>query len=68
MKDIMSVVVKCVNDIRAAALKSREFRQLLNEVDEQYQKFLLPSEVRLLSRGKELARFLAVKGTMCIIS
>ena len=34
MKDVMSVVVKCVNDIRAAALKRREFRELLNEVDE----------------------------------
>ena len=61
MKDIMSVVVKCVNDIRAAALKRREFRQLLNEVDEVYGKLLLHTEVRWLSRGKVLARFLTVK-------
>ena len=61
MKDVMSVVVKCVNDIRAAALKRREFRQLLNEVDEQYGELLLHTEVRWLSRGKVLARFLAVK-------
>ena len=39
MKDVMLVVVKCVNDIRAAALK-REFCQLLNEVDEQFIKFI----------------------------
>ena len=37
MKDVMSVIVKCVNNIRAAALKRREFLQLLNEVDEQYE-------------------------------
>ena len=55
----MSVVVKCVNDIQAAALK-REFRQLLNEVDEQFGE-LLHTEVRWLSRGKVLARFLAGK-------
>ena len=60
MKDVMSVVLKCVNDIRAAALK-REFRQLLNGVDEQYGELLLHTEVRWLFRGKVLARFLAVK-------
>ena len=60
MKDVMSVVVKCVNHIRAAALK-KEFCQLLNEVDEQYGELLLHTEVRWLSRGKVLARFLAVK-------
>ena len=61
MKNVMAVVVKCVNDIRAAALKRREFRQLLNEVDEQYGELLLHIEVRWLSRGKVLARFLDVK-------
>ena len=64
MKNVMAVVVKCVNDIRAAALKRREFRQLLNEVDEQYGE-LLHTEVRWLSRGKVLARFLDVKEHMC---
>ena len=61
MKDVMSVVVKCVNNIRAAALKRREFRQLLNEVDEQYRELLFHTDMRWLSRGKVLARFLAVK-------
>ena len=54
MKDVMLVVVKCVNDIRAAALKRREFRQLLNGVDEQYGELLLHTEVRWLFRGKVL--------------
>ena len=54
-------VVKCMNYIRAAALKRREFCQLLNDVDEQYGELLLHTEVRWLSRGKVLARFLAVK-------
>ena len=60
MKDVMSVVVKCVNDIRAAALKRREFCQLLNEVDKPYGELLLHTEMRWLSREKVLARFLAV--------
>ena len=51
MKSVMSVV-KCVNDIRAAALKRREFRQLLNEVDEQYGELFLHTEVHWFSRGK----------------
>ena len=50
-----------MNDIRAAALKKREFRQLLNGVDKQYGEFLLHTEVSWLLRGKVLARFLAVK-------
>ena len=50
-----------MNDIRAAALKRREFRQLLNEVDEQYGELLLHTEVRWISRGKVLARFFPVK-------
>ena len=41
-----------MNDIRAAALKRREFRQLLSEVDEQYEELLLYTEVRWLSREK----------------
>ena len=60
----MSVVMKCVNDIRAAALKRREFCRLLNEVDEQYGELLLHIEVRWLSWGKVLARFLTVKDHM----
>ena len=61
MKDVMSVVVKCVNNIRAAALKRTEFCRLLNNVDEQYGELLFHTEVRWLSRGKVLARFLAIK-------
>ena len=33
MKNVMFVVVKCVNDIPAAALKRKEFCALMNEVD-----------------------------------
>ena len=57
----MSVVVKCVTDIRAAALKRREFRQLLNGVDNQNEELLLHTLVSWLLREKVLVRFLAVK-------
>ena len=61
MKNVMSMIMKWVNNIRATALKRREFRRLLNEVDEQYVELLLHTEVRWLSRWKVLAWFLAVK-------
>ena len=60
MKNVTSVIVKCVNDIRAEALKKREFRQLLNGVKKQYGE-LFHTDVSWLSGGKVLARFLAVK-------
>ena len=61
IKNVMPLVVKCVNDIRAPALKRREFRQLLFGVDKQNGELLLLTEVSWLLRGKVLARFLAVK-------
>ena len=61
IKNVMSVVVKCVNDLRAAALKRREFRQLLYGVDKQNGELLLHTEMSWLLREKALARFLAIK-------
>ena len=57
MKNVLSVVMKCVNDIRAEALEKREFRHLLSGVDKQYGELLIHTEVSWLFWGK--ARFLA---------
>ena len=57
----MSVVVKCVNVIRTAALKRREFRQLLNGVGIQYGE-LLHTEVSWLLRDKSTSPIIRRQG------
>ncbi|XP_072392541.1 general transcription factor II-I repeat domain-containing protein 2B-like [Diabrotica undecimpunctata] len=57
LNNVMKLVVKMVNKIRAQALQRRLFRTLADEVDCQYGDLLLHSEVRWLSRGRVLKRF-----------
>lgn len=54
---VMKVVVEIVNFIRARALNHRQFRQLLEDVDAEYDDLVLHTDVRWLSRGKVLERF-----------
>ena len=53
----VSVVIKVVNLISSQALHKREFSILLNQVDSSYDGLLLYNNVRWLSRGKTLERF-----------
>lgn len=57
---VMKIVVKIVNSIRAAAMQHRLFRQLLQDEDAEYEDLILHTEVRWLSRGKVLVRFLTL--------
>ena len=58
----MSVVVSVVNYLRAFALKHRTFRAFLEEVDAKYQdQVVYHTEVKWLSRGRVLQRFVALK-------
>lgn len=54
---VMTLVVKLVNSIRAKALQHRLFKALLDELDAAYGDLLLHADVRWLSRGKVLQRF-----------
>ncbi len=56
-EQVMKVVVKIINSIRARPLQHRLFKALLDEVSAQYGDLLLYTEVRWLSRGKVLQRF-----------
>ena len=57
----MSVVVKIVNVIVArSSLIHRQFKDFLIEVEAEYGDFLLYAEVRWLSRGKVLNRFVTL--------
>lgn len=58
MSHVMNVVVKIVNSIRAKALQHRLFKSLLDELDSAYGDLILHADVRWLSRGKVLQRFL----------
>lgn len=57
---VMKTVLKIVNSIRAASMQHRLFRQLLQDEDAEYADLLLHTEVRWLSRGKVLVRFLSL--------
>ena len=57
LNNVMKLVVKIVNKIRAQALQRRLFKTLVDEIDCQYGELLLHSEVRWLSRGRVLKRF-----------
>ncbi|KAL2097960.1 hypothetical protein ACEWY4_007167 [Coilia grayii] len=54
---VMTLVVKVVNSIRAKALQHRLFKALLDELESAYGDLILHADVRWLSRGKVLQRF-----------
>ena len=49
------------NYLRARALKHRTFRAFLEEVDAEYKDLVYHTEMRWLSRGRVLRRFVALK-------
>ncbi|XP_064100875.1 general transcription factor II-I repeat domain-containing protein 2-like [Macrobrachium nipponense] len=57
-EDIMNVVVSTVNFIRRHGLNQRQFQTFLSEIDSEYGDVLHHTEVRWLSKGKVLRRFL----------
>uniref|UniRef100_A0A803K7I5 DUF4371 domain-containing protein n=1 Tax=Xenopus tropicalis TaxID=8364 RepID=A0A803K7I5_XENTR len=59
--NVMSVVVKCVNQIRSRGLTHRRFRAFLEEMGLEYGDVLYFTEVRWLSRGNVLKRFFELR-------
>ncbi|KAM4694271.1 general transcription factor II-I repeat domain-containing protein 2A-like [Discoglossus pictus] len=59
LEDILKDVTKMVNFIMARALNFRQFQALLDEVHAQYNTLLMYNNVRWLSRGRVLERFVA---------
>ncbi|XP_073681619.1 general transcription factor II-I repeat domain-containing protein 2A-like [Garra rufa] len=59
--NVMSVVVKCINQIRSRGLKHRRFRAFLEEMESEYGDVLYFTEVRWLSRGNVLKRFFELR-------
>ncbi|XP_077093644.1 protein FAM200C-like [Siphateles boraxobius] len=52
----LNIAARAINKIKAHALNDRIFRQLCGENDEAFQRLLLHTEVRWLSKGNCLAR------------
>lgn len=64
-KEVMQRVVNVVNYIVSRSLKHRQFRQLIEDYDTEYNDLVTHSEVRWLSCGKVLERFLSLLPEMC---
>ena len=60
LNDSLNFVIKAVNKIKRHALQSRLFKKLCNENDEGFDSLITHTEVRWLSKGNCLERFLAV--------
>uniref|UniRef100_A0A8C3SKW3 SPIN-DOC-like zinc-finger domain-containing protein n=1 Tax=Chelydra serpentina TaxID=8475 RepID=A0A8C3SKW3_CHESE len=63
---VMSVVVSIVNCIRSRGLKHRTFRAFLEGVDVECSDLIYHTDVRWLSRGRVLQRFVALKEEVAI--
>lgn len=59
---VMTPVVKIINNIRSKAKQHRIFKVLLEEMSAEYGDLLLHTEIRWLSRGRVLLRFLSLLG------
>ncbi|KAI6656062.1 General transcription factor II-I repeat domain-containing protein 2A-like [Oopsacas minuta] len=56
MQEVMQVVIKIVNFVRARGLHHRQFQHMLEEMDNQYGDLLYYYEVHWLSRSAMLQR------------
>ena len=57
LSHVMSTVVSTINFIKSRGLNSRQFKELLSELESEYGDLVYHCEVRWLSRGEMLARF-----------
>uniref|UniRef100_A0A5S6Q3P9 DUF4371 domain-containing protein n=1 Tax=Trichuris muris TaxID=70415 RepID=A0A5S6Q3P9_TRIMR len=60
----LQYVISAVNKIKSSALRERLFSQLCEENDEDFNRLLLHTEVRWLSKGACLSRFYALFDTV----
>lgn len=57
---VMKIVTKIINSIRAAPLQHRLFKALLEDTEDKEHDLILHTEVRWLSKGKVLTRFVSL--------
>ena len=64
LHDTLDFIVKCINRIKAKSLNDRLFRLLCQDNDEDFERLLLHTEVRWLSKGACLTRFYILYDTV----
>ena len=64
--EIMNVVTKLFNLISARAINKRKFQQLLSDMDSMHVGLLMYYNLRWLSRGKVLLRFVECLGEIIL--
>ena len=64
LSDSLNLVVRVVNKIKTRALNTRLFRQLCDENDKKFERLLLHTEVRWLSKGSCIKRFFSLYDTI----
>lgn len=64
LHETLQLVITSVNKIKANSLNDRLFRQLCHENDEQFERLLLHTAVRWLSKGNCLRRFFELFDTV----
>uniref|UniRef100_A0A5S6QHL4 Dimer_Tnp_hAT domain-containing protein n=1 Tax=Trichuris muris TaxID=70415 RepID=A0A5S6QHL4_TRIMR len=57
LNNVMSTAVSCINFVKSRNFNSRQFKQLLNDLQSEYGDLVYHCEVRWLSRGNMLRRF-----------
>ena len=57
LSNVMSTVISCINFIKSRRLNSRQFKELLNDLDSEYGDLVYHYEMRWLSRENMLMRF-----------
>ena len=61
MKDVMKIVVKCVNFIKKTGLNHRQFKTFLEECNAEHEDVVYFAAVRWLSKGATLMRFFLLR-------
>ena len=64
LHDTLDFIVKCINRIKDKSLNDRLFRLLCQDNDEDFERLLLHTEVRRLSKGACLTRFYLLYNTV----
>ncbi|CAK9796312.1 Protein ZBED8 [Anthophora quadrimaculata] len=64
LNEILNAVIKCINAIKASAKSERLFKLFCEEQNEEHVRLLLHTEVRWLSKGNSLKRFMELFDTI----
>jgi hypothetical protein len=65
LNEVLNSVIKCINTIKTSAKSERLFKLFCEEQNAQHVRLLLHTEIRWLSKGNSLKRFMELFDTLC---